>query len=423
MQSARKYSGQYFIILSGASARVVIQGLYFVLLANTLTLPEFGLFAAISAAGIIVGSFSGFGFASAAFRTAATKRHLVGRYLAGLYAMFLVSTPVCIVCLYALYDVAFAQRVGLSAYLAIVLSEIVFWRLLEAVSQINNGLGKFSQASIGLVIGAGTRLAAAVIFKLWFQTLDEWALVYFIANGCGTLFYLCAFSPAERVCFRGIVKLVFGRLHDSLMFAFSFFIFYAQSELDKLIAALLVDGRTAGIYAISMRILDLTSVPVRGFLLLLVRESIRSGWQRSKWSTGLATEGVLAAVSLTGFIAIAATLSVFPKIMGHQVAEASPLFIVMALVPVFKNLQEYHAELFFAWRRLELRAIMAAMLTLVKAVLTAVIFLSAHDLRYIGLMFNLLFALTYTISAATLFETFYSARSSRELIQKSGSLG
>lgn len=413
MKSVRKYSGQYLIILSGASARVIIQGMYFVLLANTLALPEFGLFAAISAAGIIIGSFSGFGFASAAFRAAATKRRLVGRYLGGLYVMFFISTPVCLACSYLLYDLAFTGRVILSTYLAIVLSEIVFWRLLEAVSQINNGLGSFSQASAGLVIGAGTRLTAAVIFKLWFRTLDDWALIYFAANGCGTVFYLYAFNPASRVCFRGIATLVFGRLRDSLMFAFSFFIFYAQSELDKLIAAIFVDGRTAGIYAISMRILDLTSVPVRGFLLLLIRESIRGGWKRSKWSAGIAIEGVLALVSLLGFIAIAAMLAVYPNIMGHQVAEASPLFTVMALVPVFKNLQEYHAELFFAWKRLELRAIMAALLTLIKALLTIIIFLSVRDLRHMGLMFNLQFATTYAVSAVILFETFYRVRTDR----------
>lgn len=147
MSSVREYSGQYLTIVSGSAARVTIQGAYFVLLANTLSLMDFGLFAGISAAGIIIGSFAGLGFASAAFRTAATKSLLVGRYLAGLYVTVLISTPLCIACAYLLYQLAFAGRVALPTYLAIAVSDIVLWRLLEAVSQVNNGLGNFSQAS------------------------------------------------------------------------------------------------------------------------------------------------------------------------------------------------------------------------------------------------------------------------------------
>ena len=410
MSSVREYSGQYLTIVSGSVARVTIQGAYFVLLANTLSLADFGLFAGISAAGLIIGTFAGLGFASAAFRTAATKSRLVGRYLAGLYVTFLVSIPLCIACAYLLYDLAFSGRVALSTYLAIAVSDIVLWRLLEVVSQVNNGLGNFFQASMGPLIGSGSRLVAAVIFKLTFTTLDEWALMYLVANGVGTAFYIWAFSPSRRVCFRGVALLIIGRLRESLLFAFSFFVFYTQSELDKLIATLLVDGRTAGIYAISMRVLDLTSVPVRGFLLLLVREIMRNGRQRSKWSAGLLIEAGLAAISLLGFALIALVLTEEPTILGHQVAEAASLFMFMPLVPPLKNLQEYHAELFFAWRRMDVRAFTAVLLTVMKAALTVIIFLTARDLRHMGLLFNLSFAVTYVASATILFLTFYRAR-------------
>ena len=119
LSSVREYSGQYLTIVSGSAARLTIQTAYFVLLANTLSLTEFGLFAGISAAGIIIGSFAGLGFASAAYRTAATRSILIGRYLAGIYATFLISTPLCIACAYLLYELAFAGRVALSMYLAI----------------------------------------------------------------------------------------------------------------------------------------------------------------------------------------------------------------------------------------------------------------------------------------------------------------
>ena len=80
------------------------------------------------------------------------------------------------------------------------------------------------------------------------------------------------------------------------------------------------------------------------------------------------------------------------------------------MVPPLKNLQEYHAELFFAWRRMDVRAFTAVLLTVMKAALTVIIFLTAHDLRHMGILFNLSFAVTYVASATILFLTFYRTR-------------
>ena len=63
-------------------------------------------------------------FASAAYRTAATRSILIGRYLAGIYATFLVSIPLCIACAYLLYDLAFSGRVALSTISRSRLSDI-----------------------------------------------------------------------------------------------------------------------------------------------------------------------------------------------------------------------------------------------------------------------------------------------------------
>jgi hypothetical protein len=94
----------------------------------------------------------------------------------------------------------------------------------------------------------------------------------------------------------------------------------------------------------------------------------------------------------------------------------------MPLVPPFKYLQEYHAELFFAWRRMDVRAFTAVLLTVMKAALTVVIFLIARDLRHMGVLFNLSFAVTYVVSATILFLTFYRARSAGNLIENAGRL-
>ena len=66
--------------------------------------------------------------------------------------------------------------------------------------------------------------------------------------------------------------------------------------------------------------------------------------------------------------------------------------------------------IFSSLRRMDVRAFTAVLLTVMKAALTVIIFLTARDLRHMGLLFNLSFAVTYVASATILFPTFYRAR-------------
>ena len=54
----------YAAALSGAGGRLVISLFYFVALANTLSVADFGLFATASATGIMLSRIVGFGFTS-----------------------------------------------------------------------------------------------------------------------------------------------------------------------------------------------------------------------------------------------------------------------------------------------------------------------------------------------------------------------
>ena len=84
---ARNYRAQlanYLQVFAGTGVRLGLQAVYFFFLANTLSLHDMGVFASTSSTGIMIGSFSGFGFSSLAFRAGAGKRRLLGGYLGAL---------------------------------------------------------------------------------------------------------------------------------------------------------------------------------------------------------------------------------------------------------------------------------------------------------------------------------------------------
>ena len=115
MRAFRTQFANYLQVFAGTGARLGLQAVYFFILANTLSLHDMGVFASASSTGIMIGCFSGFGFASLAFRASAGKRRTLGGYLAVFYASWLIALPLCVaaslpVFYLAVYPVAVARR-------------------------------------------------------------------------------------------------------------------------------------------------------------------------------------------------------------------------------------------------------------------------------------------------------------------------
>src|SRR5690348_13839334 len=69
----RKLVFDYLSAIGGAGGRLVFSLAYFIALANTLSIAEFGMFATASAAGIMLSRILAFGFISALYRTATIR--------------------------------------------------------------------------------------------------------------------------------------------------------------------------------------------------------------------------------------------------------------------------------------------------------------------------------------------------------------
>ncbi|RVA22878.1 lipopolysaccharide biosynthesis protein, partial [Mesorhizobium sp. M7A.F.Ca.US.001.01.1.1] len=110
----------YFSAISGAGGRLVFSLAYFIALANTLSISEFGMFATASAAGVMLSRILAFGFISALYRTATIRPNLIGTFSAGFLLLGLLSLPLLAVASFGVYLLFFADTVPLSVFAAIV---------------------------------------------------------------------------------------------------------------------------------------------------------------------------------------------------------------------------------------------------------------------------------------------------------------
>ncbi|RWM21792.1 MAG: lipopolysaccharide biosynthesis protein [Mesorhizobium sp.] len=388
----------YLSAISGAGGRLVFSLAYFIALANTLSIAEFGMFATASAAGVMLSRILAFGFISALYRTATIRPNLIGTFTAGFLLLGVISLPLLVAASYGVYLVFFASTVPLSVFAAIVFAEALLWRPVEVALIVNNGLGKFGRAALLTILATALRALGAVLFMFAAQpTIDVWSWYYIGANAASLLIAFGFFYPRQRLRLR--LALYLRRLADSVYVAGAEVLFYLQMEFDKLLVLAIGGPHLAGIYAIIMRLVDLTAIPIRTFSMMLVQRMMRAPELLSRLSVKSAIEGGVFLVSTLALAALGIVLHFFPNALGKNVAEAAPLVALAICVPGLRNLVEYQAELLFARGQTLVRAINLALLAALKAVLLTYVLTTMLDTPDLVLSLNVVFLLLYLASA------------------------
>ena len=388
----------YASAISGSAGRLVFSLLYFVALANTLSIAEFGLFATASAAGVMLSRILSFGFISALYRIATVRPRLIGTFTAGFLMMAVLSLPALALAAWAVFAIFFQGEMAPGMFAMVVAAECLLWRPAEAIIIVNNGMGRFGRAALMTIIGTLVRAAAAVVFAfVASRDLAVWSEFYLAANAAALLVAIVFFQPRQRLRLKP--RLYLKRLPDSLYVAGAEVLFYLQMEMDKLLVLALGGPRLAGIYAIIMRLVDLTAIPIRTFTMMLVQQLMRTPEALSGWLKRAGIEGAILLVSTLALAALAVILYFFPRLLGGNVAEATPLIGLALLIPGLRNLVEYQAELLFARGQTLVRAFNLALLAAMKAVLLALVLQRYADVDALVVALNGVFAALYVSSA------------------------
>lgn len=387
----------YLSAISGAGGRLVFSLAYFIALANTLSISDFGMFATASAAGVMLSRLLAFGFISALYRTATIRPNLIGTFSAGFLLLGVASLPLLAASSFGVYLIFFAGTVPLSVFSAVIFAEALLWRPVEVALIVNNGLGRFGRAALLTILATALRALGAVLFMVWGQhSVWVWSWFYIGANAASLLLAFGFFYPRQRLRLR--TELYLRRLADSIYVAGAEVLFYLQMEFDKLLVLAIGGPHLAGIYAIIMRLVDLTAIPIRTFSMMLVQRMMRAPELLSRLAVKSGIEGGVFAVSTLALLTLAIVLHFFPNALGRNVAEAAPLVALAICVPGLRNLVEYQAELLFARGQTLVRAINLGLLAALKALLLTYVLTTIADTPKLVLSLNVVFLLLYLAS-------------------------
>ncbi|MEM1376791.1 MAG: lipopolysaccharide biosynthesis protein, partial [Pseudomonadota bacterium] len=208
---------------------------------------------------------------------------------------------------------------------------------------------------------------------------------------------LAIFYPKQRLKFRP--KLYLRRLPDAFSVSGAEVLFYLQSELDKLVVLAIGGSTAAGIYAIIMRLVDLTAMPVRTFSTILTQRLMRRPQLMRTLKVRIGFEAGVFVVSTAAIGAMVFVLWLKPDILGANIATTTGLLWLVILVPAFRNLIEYQAELLYGRGQTFIRLLNYAVLGVVKVALIVALLSWQTDAQSWLVWTNLVFAALYVISA------------------------
>jgi O-antigen/teichoic acid export membrane protein len=387
----------YLTITSGVFGRLAISVVYFLIIANILDLGDFGIFASASAVGLVLSRILAFGFISPVYRVATARPQLLGTYCAGLISFALMSLPVIIILQYLIHRFGFASKISLLHFAIIIAAEVLCWRVVEYVVIMLNGLNRFGKAATLVITGSAIRTLAAIAFYLFTdRSFITWIWLYGFANLITLSIAFIGFLPSMRLRF--VWKLYPRRIKDAITAAASELTFYVQAELDKFLVLTLAGDKTAGLYAIAMRLIDLTAVPIRSFNQMLIQKIMKEGDTKSSLMKKAGVEVAIAIVSTLGLVAFIILLWLFPTILGHNVARVAPFLFPMLAIPAFRNLVEYQTELLYAKERVVIRMTLLAGLAILKLSLMTLMMQQSTAFEAWPMMLTGIFALLYAIS-------------------------
>lgn len=328
-------------MLAGSGARLLIQGVYFVLIARALGAEQYGAFVGVVALVAILSPFSPLGTGQIIVRNVARNRKTFNRSWGNALFITGVSGSVLLVVALLLSIYVLATKVPLSLVFLIGTSDLWFAAILGVAAMAFVAVEELHRTARVQVVMTCARAAAAIalVLSVKHPTALSWGFFYCASSAVGASYAILFVSSSL-----GYPKLSLRRLRADLVEGFYFAISLSSqsiyNNIDKTMLVRLATFGAAGIYAAAYRVVDLSFQPISALLSSTFARFFRQGTQGLRGTKPLARRFLPFAA---GYALVAGTVLVLlapvvPYFLGRDFGESvvalrwlSPLVLFRAV--------------------------------------------------------------------------------------------
>ncbi len=334
-------------MLLGQSGKLLIQGLYFILMARNLGPRQYGSFVAVTAIAAIGAPFVGNGTGQLMIKNVARDPRQLPQWLGNSLLLTMGSGVAFSLALIPACRLALPGSIPLAVVLLVIVSDLVVYQPVNLAGWAFQAVERLGwTANLNLFASLSRLLGIGVIVLLRRPTLIAWSGAYLLTSLlCAIVAITCMVVKLGWPDFTQLRGLQ-GELREGFYFSTGLSAQTIYNDIDKTMLARMATLEAAGIYTAAYRLIDVAFIPVRSLLYAAYPGFFRSGQQgigeTIRYARRLLSRPAAYAVLVAAAMLMAAP--VVPHVLGSEYAGTAAALRWLALLPVLKTLHYFAAD-------------------------------------------------------------------------------
>ena len=346
LSQSERFKGSWAIFKSFIF-QLVVQGIYFVLLARIFAPERYGAYVGIVAIVSVFIPFSSWGSEKIVIQNVSRDRNVFREYWGAGILKILIFGSLFISLILIIYSFIPISGISLYAVFFIALANLIFLRLNDLVRDSFTGIGLLNYTGRAIFLVSLNRFFAVLVLIALFKqpSIDTWTMLYCLATFCAaaTSTYLLV-KQVEYPQFR------LSKVTQDLPLGFSFAVgISAQTiynDLDKSMLAKLSTLESAGIYGAAYHILNVSLMPILSVAMASFRNFFQKGASGIQGSFALCKKLLPLSLgySLMAMVGLAIFAPLIPLILGSGFADSATALVWLSPTIFFRTMHIFAAD-------------------------------------------------------------------------------
>jgi O-antigen/teichoic acid export membrane protein len=331
-------------MLGGQGTRLVLQAIYFLLIARALGPGGYGAFVGAVSLVALVAPFSNWGTGFLLIKNVSRDRATFNDCWGTALGVTALSGCGLLCLVLFVSRILWAGSVPLKIVLLVGISDLILVRTIDLATQAFVAVEVLRKsAEVNVVLSAARTLAAVYLcFALRSHAAATWALLYLASSAAAAIYGVVAVTRALGFPKLGLY-LSGAEFKEGFYFAVSLASQTAYNDIDKTMLVRFGGLEATGIYGAAYRIIDVSFSPVGALVYAAYARFFQQGADGISGSTRFAKKllpySVVYGASATILLAVCAPL--LPILLGRQFAAASTALQWLSPLLLFKSIHYF----------------------------------------------------------------------------------
>lgn len=335
-------------ILIARLINVVIQAVYFIVLARSLGAENYGSFVGISALASLLSPFVPLGSDDILVKQVSVKRGVFPTYWGNALLIVLVNSIIITSFLLLISGLIFPNNVPLASIGFIVIADLLCLNIQDTSNKAMRAVGIVKKAAQLIVLSTLGKLLAILAIVTFINDLDfyakvdiqTWSILYFISSLLVSLFALLTINRTV-----GKPRLMLSRLKldikQGIYFSLGMSASNINNNIDKTMLVSMASLNATGVYGSAYRFITIGNVPILSLFNATYPRFFQygsQGWDKSLNFTKKLLPIVIG-YGIISFVGFQIFAPIVPKILGAEYANVISTLRWLAPLPLISGLQ------------------------------------------------------------------------------------